>query len=214
MIEPSYLRDIRAAYDTVADDYAERLSTELAAKPLDRAMLAAFAEFVKTVDGGPVADIGCGPGHVTAYLHSLGLSTVGIDLSPAMVAVARRAYPELRFDEDSMTDLSLSDGFLSGIVARYSIIHIPPDLLPVVFAEFRRVLSTGGCLLLIFQVGDERIHVENAYGHVVSLDTYQLLPDRVAELLSRAGLSVQGRLFREPVKGEKVQQAYILAGRP
>lgn len=114
MIEPSYVRGIRAAYDTVADDYAERLSTELAARPLDRAMLAALAEFVKTVDGGPVADIGCGPGHVTAYLHSLGLSTVGIDLSPAMVAAARRAYPELRFDEDSMTDLSLSDGFLSG----------------------------------------------------------------------------------------------------
>jgi hypothetical protein len=83
-----------------------------------------------------------------------------------------------------------------------------------VFAEFRRVLSTGGHVLLIFQVGDERIHVENAYGHAVSLDTYRLLPDRVADLLSRAGLSVHARLLRAPVKGEKVQQAYILAGRP
>ncbi|MFZ0120625.1 MAG: class I SAM-dependent methyltransferase [Pseudonocardiaceae bacterium] len=44
---------------------------------------------------GPVADLGCGPGRLTAHLHSLGLSLLGVDLSPSMVALARRTYPDL-----------------------------------------------------------------------------------------------------------------------
>ncbi len=109
MPEPSYLRTTRAAYDTVAADYAELLSTELAAKPLDRALLAAFAELAQAAGVGPVADLGCGSGCVTAHLHSLGLSAFGVDLSPAMITVARRAHPGLQFDVGSMTALDLLD---------------------------------------------------------------------------------------------------------
>ena len=71
----------RATYDAVAEDYA-RLVTGLDAEgPLDRAMLADFADRVD----GPVADVGCGTGRMTAYLDGLGIDVVGIDLSPGMV---------------------------------------------------------------------------------------------------------------------------------
>jgi SAM-dependent methyltransferase len=211
MTEPSYLDRIRVAYDTVAVTYAERLEPELAAKPLERAMLAAFADLVRAGGGGPVADVGCGPGHVTARLNALGLDAFGVDLSPAMLAQARRAYPALRFEEASMTALELPDGVLGGVVARYSIIHLPPERLPSVFAEFHRVLSPGGHVLLVFQVGDERLHVEQAFGHAVSVDAYRLSPDRVTELLGAAGLPVIATLLREPDETEKVPQANLLA---
>jgi SAM-dependent methyltransferase len=215
MTEPSYQQATRVAYDTVAVDYAELLRTELERKPLDRAMLGTFAELVQASGGGPVADLGCGPGRVTAYLHSLGLSAFGIDLSPGMVAVARQAHPDLRFEEGSMTDLDLADGLLGGVVAWYSIIHTPPERLPVIFAEFHRVLATGGHLLLAFQAGDERVHLEKAYGHDLSLDAYRLSPDHIADLLSQAGLVVDARLLREPAgPHEKVRQAYILIRKP
>jgi SAM-dependent methyltransferase len=214
--EPSYLRATRVAYDTVAVDYAELLRNGLAAKPLDRALLAAFAELVRAADVGPVADLGCGPGRVTAHLHSLGLAAFGVDLSPAMIAVARQSHPGLQFDEGSMTALGLTDGVLGGIVAWYSIIHTPPERLPVMFAEFHRVLAPGGQLLLAFQVGDERVQLEHAYGHAISLDAYRLSPDHVAELLSQAGLVVYAQLVREPepVGLEKSQQAYLMARKP
>jgi SAM-dependent methyltransferase len=213
MTEPAYLRTTRQAYDAVAIDYADRFSSELAARPLDRAMLAAFAELVRAAGGGPVADVGCGPGHVTAHLHALGLTVFGVDLSSEMVAVARRVHPGLRFEEGSMTDLELADGVLGGIVAWYSIIHTPPEFLPAVLCEFHRVLGPDGLLLLTFQTGDERVHLEHAYGHTVSLDAYRLKPDRVVELLNQVGLVVHARLLREPEEPEKVQQACLLARR-
>ncbi|WP_425329362.1 methyltransferase domain-containing protein [Streptomyces inhibens] len=94
MTEPDFLRTTRTFYDAVATDYADRFRDALAARPLDRAVLAGFAELVRAADAGPVADLGCGPGRVTAHLDALGLSVFGIDLSPQMVAFARREPDE------------------------------------------------------------------------------------------------------------------------
>jgi ubiquinone/menaquinone biosynthesis C-methylase UbiE len=215
--EPDFLADTRASYDAVAAGYAERFRNELAARPLDRGMLAGFAELVQAAGGGPVGDIGCGTGRVTAHLADLGLSVSGIDLSPQMVAVARQAHPELRFEVGSMLALNLPDGTLGGLMAWYSIIHIPPDRLPAVFAEFHRVLSPGGYLLLGFQVGDEPLHLTEAMGRPVSLIFHRRQPNLVAELLGKAGFAIRARLLREPDSGgdfpERTQQAFLLASR-
>ena len=164
---------------------------------------------------GTVADIGCGPGRITAHLDSLGLAVFGIDLSPEMVAVARKDHPGLRFDEGSMEALVLADGTLGGIVAWYSIIHTPPARLPGVFAEFHRTLRGGGLLLLAFQAGDEPRHLDFADGHEIDLDAYRLPPERITELLLHAGLVVEAQLLREPDdRYEKTRQAYLLARKP
>ncbi|NJC73536.1 methyltransferase domain-containing protein [Planosporangium thailandense] len=215
MTEAAFLRTTRAAYDTVAADYAARFGAGLADKPLDRALLSAFAELVRACGDGPVADLGCGPGSVTAHLHALGLTAFGIDLSPQMVAQARRAHPHLRFDVGSMTALDVPDASLSGIVSMYSIIHTPPESLPTVFAEFHRVLAPGGQVLLVFQVRDEPGQRTDWYGHPVSLDTYRQVPDEVADLLSATGLVVHAKLRREPAgDAEKIPRAYLLARKP
>ena len=39
-------------------------------------------------------EVGCGPGHVTAYLAEAGADATGLDLSPGMVAEARRRFPD------------------------------------------------------------------------------------------------------------------------
>lgn len=71
-------------------------------------MVASFAEVVRKADPGPVADLGCGPGKVTAYLADLGVSVLGIDLSPKMIGLARQAHPDLSFKVGSMTALRSS----------------------------------------------------------------------------------------------------------
>nr|WP_225954069.1 class I SAM-dependent methyltransferase [Kibdelosporangium phytohabitans] len=201
------MAEIRNSYDTVADSYHDLLKDAHDSMPFDRAMLAAFAERAQ----GTVADIGCGPGRITTRLADLGLSVFGIDLSPEMIEVARREHPRLRFDVGSMTALDLADGSLGGVVAWYSIIHLPQDELPGVFAEFFRVLEPGGQLLLAFKSGDERRHLSHAYGHDVSLDVYWMPVDRVAKLAEQAGFTEVARLERAASTNEKGPQGYYLA---
>ncbi|MEE1665623.1 methyltransferase domain-containing protein [Streptomyces sp. WAC07094] len=205
----------RASYDRVAEDYDRLLRDELANMPFDRAMLGVFAERVLDGGGGLVGDLGCGTGRITTHLEKLGLDAFGIDLSPRMVAVARQAYPALRFEVGSMTGLDLRDGELAGALAWYSTVHTPPGELPVVFAEFHRVLAPGGHLLMAFKVGDECVHLDHAYGHELALDVYRHPPQRISELLVRAGFEEVARLVRAADgPGERTPQAYLLARRP
>lgn len=213
-----FLTTTRDAYDAVAADYARLVGTELTGAtegPVDRALLAAFAELVKASGLGPVCDAGCGPGRVAAHLASFGLPVVGVDLSPGMVEVAREAHPALRFEVGSLTALEQPDGALGGVVAWYSIIHTPPEHLARVFAEFKRVLAPGGHALLAFQVGEsEHVHRKEAYGHAIPLDNYRHSVEHVARLLEEVGLMVQARAIREPIRGfEKTRQGFLIAYR-
>ncbi|NIH80130.1 class I SAM-dependent DNA methyltransferase [Amycolatopsis viridis] len=200
MIDPAVLHDTRAAYDAVAPTYAELFSNVLETRPMERALLAAFAELVRVHGAGPVADLGCGPGHVTAHLNALGLDTFGVDLSAEMVALARRAHPHLQFDEGSMAALDLPGGALGGILAFYSIIHTPPVQLPAVFTEFERVLAPGGHLLLGFFAGDDPRPQE--FDHKVTL-AYRWSPDSLLDLVRQAGFTEVGRMLREPYEHER-----------
>ncbi|HEY0690905.1 MAG TPA: class I SAM-dependent methyltransferase [Kribbella sp.] len=210
MTEPLHLRTTRAAYDDIADLYADLFREGVAGQPVDRALLTAFAELVRKADAGPVADLGCGPGHVTAQLRALGPTVFGIDLSPAMITLARQAYPDVRFDEGSMTALDLADGVLGGVLAWYSIIHTPPESLPEVFAEFHRVTAPGGHLLLGFFQTNEEVE---AFDHKVSL-AYRWPIDRLTALLSRAGFAEVARLTREPEDGERFLHGRLIVRRP
>jgi SAM-dependent methyltransferase len=204
---------IRRSYDTVADEYVRRIAGELANKPLDRALLDAFAELVG--DRGTVADIGCGPGHVGRYLGDRGVSVLGVDLSTEMVRVARTLNPGMEFRQGSMLALDVPDGSLAGIVAFYSIIHIAPPELPRVFAEFHRVLAPNGLALLAFHLGTEPIHRDEWWGHTVDVDTHLLQREAVERLLAEAGFSVEAHLEREPNPAVEhpSRRGYVLARR-
>ncbi|MPQ99091.1 methyltransferase domain-containing protein [Modestobacter sp. I12A-02628] len=213
MTGPDWLSDTRTSYDTVATAYADLLRGHLAGAPYDRAVLALFAELVGP--GGPVLDAGCGPGRITAHLQALGLAPAGVDLSPGMVDVARRDHPGLRFEVGSMTDLAVPDASLAGVLAWYSLIHVPDEVVPVVLAGFRRVLRPGGVALLAFQVGDEHRVKTSGYGDLpMSLPVHLRPPERVESWLADAGLPVQSRLVREAAADEHVPQAYLIAHRP
>jgi SAM-dependent methyltransferase len=212
--EPEFLRAARAFYDASAVAYAARFGDELDRKPLDRAVLGVFAELLRADGGGPVLEVGSGPGRITGHLAGLGLEASGVDLSPRMVTVARAAHPDLRFDVGSMTALDRPDGSLAGLVAWYSTIHIPDLQLPGVLAEFHRVLAPGGHALLAFQIGDEPRHHAGAFGHEVPLDFHRRTPALMTELLRIAGLEVHTSTVREPEDLETTQQGYLLARKP
>ncbi|MFI5683651.1 class I SAM-dependent DNA methyltransferase [Streptomyces sp. NPDC051636] len=210
-----FLQATRSSYDAIAKEYADRFPDGLAFNPLDRALVTAFAELVRANAPAPVADLGSGPGYVTARLHDLGVPVFGVDLSPRMVALAREAHPHLRFHVGSMTSLDLPDGTLGGILALYSIIHVPDDHLPTAFAEFHRTLVPGGHVLLAFQ-GDEEGHLRltERFGHEIGLDYYWRTPETVSARLTQAGLEPMAATRRAPLDDEKRPRVFLLARKP
>lgn len=191
-----WLADTRSSYDTVAVSYADRIREALAGQPYLRAALALFADMVHAAGGGPVADVGCGPGHVTAHLRELGVDAFGIDLSPAMIDVARRDHPDLRFEVGSMTELDLADASVTALLAFWSLIHVPDDAIPVVLGHFQRVLRPDGPLLLGFHVGDgSRLKTQGYGGHPMRVHVHRRRPDRMAAWLRDAGFTVEAHLL-------------------
>ncbi|GAA5198429.1 hypothetical protein GCM10023322_71830 [Rugosimonospora acidiphila] len=151
-------------------------------------------------------------GLLTQELVRLGLDAFGIDLSPRMVALARRRYPALRFAVGSMLELGVADGSLGGVLACNSIIHIPWKYRPQVFAEFHRALRPGGQLMLSLGIGDERRHFDGVDGVAISLDWYRQQPDEVCSLLGEAGFEVRERAVDEPEPGSaNAPHGYLLA---
>jgi ubiquinone/menaquinone biosynthesis C-methylase UbiE len=194
-----WLEDTRNSYDTVAVSYAGMLREALAGEPFQRGILALFAELVRARGAGPVADIGCGPGRLTGYLRTIGLDAFGIDLSPAMIDVARQDHPGLRFEVGSMTDLDLGDQSLDGLLAWFSLIHVPDDEVPTVLTEFHRVLRPGGPLLLGFHEGDgTELKTQGYGGHPMKVYVHRRSPAQVAAWLSAAGFTVEAEMTHRP----------------
>jgi SAM-dependent methyltransferase len=188
----SWLEDTRVSYDTVAGSYADLTRHLLDETPEERAVLALFADMVRLEGGGTVADVGCGPGRITAHLRRLGVDAFGIDLSPMMIEVARREHPGLRFDVGSMTDLALAGASMAGLVAWYSLIHVPDDEVSSVFAHFQRVLRPGGPLLLGFHVGDGSRLVTQGYGgHPMKVFVHRRRLDQMIAWLNDAGFAIE-----------------------
>ncbi len=188
--------EVRDSYDGVAADYVEHVTGELEQKPFDRAYLDRLATVLE--GQGPVAELGCGPGHVGRYLHDRGVEVSGLDLSPGMIEEARTLNPGLQFVVGDMLDLPYAEGSLAGVVAFYSIIHFDSAQLDQSIREFRRVLRPGGLAAVAFHVGDETIHRKEWWGHEVPFDFHLLDPADVTRRAILAGMTVEELLERDP----------------
>jgi ubiquinone/menaquinone biosynthesis C-methylase UbiE len=133
---------------------------------------------------GAVLDVGCGPGHLNAYLRSLGVDATGLDFVPELIGHAQATYPDGRYGLGSMHQLPVPDRSIAGILAWYSLIHVPPDDLGGVLAELRRAMAPAGTLVAGFFDGDELV----AFEHKV-VTAYYWPVDAFAERLRQAGFT-------------------------
>jgi SAM-dependent methyltransferase len=156
--------------------------------------------FADAVGGlGPVLDVGCGPGTVTAYLAERGLDVSGVDLSPRMIEHARRLYPQCSFSVASATELDLPESSLGGVLGWWSLFNLPRDVLPQVLSSFARALVPGGQLIIATHVGDADLARTETYGGVaVSWTTYQWQPEQLVALVEQAGLRLVADLRLPP----------------
>ena len=192
---------VRESYDGMAELYTAVALGDLDRDTPDREWLAAFAELAALGDG-PVADLGCGPGYVTHHLSELGLNVVGYDISPALIAQARHLFPDVDFRLGDLTDLDLADSSVAGIVARYSLIHMPPHELVRAFSEWFRVLEPAAPVLVSFFAAASADRHGSPFDHKV-VTTYELFPATIVSELEDAGFERIEIGMRGPLDGER-----------
>jgi SAM-dependent methyltransferase len=218
--------ETRRSYDRVASRYLERFEHELDDKPFDRAFLDAFA--AGTSGRGWIVDLGCGPGHIGKYLQARGLRVVGLDLSFEMLKRARGILGSRQVQAD-IRALPFTDTSIEGVVALYSLIHIPSDQLEASIHEVKRVLVDGGYLAVTSHVaplgdsatakpaGGTHLHVDELLSEPVALDFYFYGADELARVLRSAGFSILRREERDPyppVVEAQTRRAYVWARKP
>jgi SAM-dependent methyltransferase len=208
------IKDTQASYDRVAVEYAEKFKDEMDDKPFDRDCLDRLAREVG--DLGPICDMGCGPGQIARYLHRQGVNTVGVDLSPRMIAEAQRLNPTIPFHQGDMLSLPDADNSWGGIAAFYCIIHVPRNQVIDALREMKRVLKPGGVLLITFHIGQEIKHMDDWWEKPVNLDFAFYLPEEVEGWLKEAGYELEETLVRDPNPEVEVatRRAYVFARKP
>ncbi|HEX8348055.1 MAG TPA: class I SAM-dependent methyltransferase [Actinoplanes sp.] len=205
--------ELRAAHDKLAAFYVDRLAGVLDAMPVERAMLGLFCELTVSV-GSEVGDIGSGTGRLAPFLAARGLRPRGVDLSPEMVRVARRDYPDFTFEVGDVRALPFPDASLAGVVCWYSLIFLAPDDRATAFGELARVVKPGGYLVTAFKDGDGTLRRNGpsvALG--VDFDRYWLSSEEMVRRCDDAGFSVVFRGERPAEEGEQTPQGYLLVRR-
>jgi SAM-dependent methyltransferase len=178
---------VRSAYSRLAGQYIELLGSVEQVHSEDLAFIARHLGQVP----GPVLDLGCGPGHLTGCLHSLGADVAGVDLVPEFVAHARSEHPSVRFEIGSLLDLGRADGSVAGVLAWFSLIHLEPGDLDDALAAIRRPLVSGGLLV----VGMFEGATVESFEHKV-LPAHRWPADELVRRLTRSGFAVVERLHR------------------
>lgn len=200
---------VEDTYDAIADVYAERFTDELDRKPFDRDLLDSL---VPRFDAGLVADIGCGPGQIGRYLFDRGVDVIGVDLSAAMVRVARDRNPGMRFEKADMRVLPFADDELAGAVAFYSLIHLTPEDAAAACAELHRVIAPGGvlCVAVHMREDGEVVHLEEWFDRPVDIDArFWSVDDALGALAGH--FRVDWMHVREPYEEERTTRLYFTA---
>lgn len=218
MSSEDHASSARAVYDVAAEAYVQFAGTEINSAtehPIDRSLLGAFIELVQRQAVSRAADVGCGPGRVASLMADHGLDVVGVDVSPAMVAIASAAHPNIDFIEGQLDALPIDSRALAGAVCWYSIIHTPRNRLVGAFEELARVLVPGGHLLIVFQSEGDPVHRRDAYGSGLPLTSYRHSVSDVVGRLEESGFTISTTVTRAPeLEHETTTQSFVIARSP
>jgi ubiquinone/menaquinone biosynthesis C-methylase UbiE len=115
----------------------------------------ALSEFSSRIPlNGRVLDAGCGNGAYSRIL-SQKFKVIGVDISERQIELAKKKAPKAKFICQDITKVTFQDEQFDGILAYYSIIHIPREEHYELLKKFHRMLKMNGIVLLTFHYIDD-----------------------------------------------------------
>jgi ubiquinone/menaquinone biosynthesis C-methylase UbiE len=215
-MDPFAVRAVRAAYDTVAEDYADAFAGDLDRLPVDRAVLdAAIERWDRSDRRGPVLDVGCGPAQVGDHLARAGVPLIGLDLAPAMLRVAKERATRVSLAAADMRRLPLRTRACAGAVAFYAIQHVPRLAIGDVFAELHRVLVPDGFLVVAAHLGEGDVISTEFLGHAIEPVGGALFAEaELTEALDAGSFVIDDTSYRDPLPHEHQTRRIYLTAQP
>jgi SAM-dependent methyltransferase len=116
--------------------------------------------------GGAALDFGCGTGRSTRYVRGLGLSVTGVDISAAMLRLARQTDPSGDYRLVPDGDVAAPIGgppfaprSFDLVFSAFTFDNVAPRATKArLFAQFRELLAPGGCVVSIVSTPDIYTH--------------------------------------------------------
>jgi cyclopropane fatty-acyl-phospholipid synthase-like methyltransferase len=175
---------VARGYDRVAEEYAALESQHSPWPRLERVQ----AFIADLPDGSRVLDVGCGNGVPAILEMAARHSVVGVDISPAQIALARSNVPNAAFHSADAREIEFPAGSFDAIVALYLIDNVPREDYPALFRKLAGWLRPGGRILLSAEPGDDPGRIYEWLGVPMFINT--LPAEEVAALLGQVSLRV------------------------
>jgi ubiquinone/menaquinone biosynthesis C-methylase UbiE len=216
---------VRKVYDTIADEYDERIPGN---GVIDEMFIDSEAEFLfwKVRSDDDVLDMGCGTGRFTVPLAERVRSVAGLDMSPMMLDAARKKLADRGLTADlregNMAHLPFDDASFDVVISMLALMHVPRQDRQQVFREVSRVLRPGGRLLIgvknsVFErmcrsdrfatvditdvESEELIFTCTRSGEDMVAPWHSFSPDELTSLSALAGLTVVHLRGNSPISG-------------
>ncbi len=160
--------------------------------------LAALVQAVGPQAGTRVLDVATGPGYVAAAFAEAGCEVVGLDLTPAPLALAEqmraaRGLTTLRFQQGDAEDLPFAEQTFDLVVSRYALHHCEDP--QRVLTEMARVSQVQGTVViqdLIVSEFPARAAYQNRFEQLRDTSHTRALPlSELLVLFTACGLEVE-----------------------
>ena len=134
--------------------------------PVTALAIAPLLEAVRLAPGMKLLDVPTGSGALAAEAARRGASVVGIDISSAMVAQARKRHPGLDFRVGDVEHLPVADGALDAVVCAFGIGHFPYPEASV--GECLRTLKPGGRIAFSWWDASDKQRIQGLFRDAVA----------------------------------------------
>jgi SAM-dependent methyltransferase len=200
---------VAAGYDRLGEHYLE-----WAARVTDDPRARLLAEFTRRLPAGSrVLDLGCGSGIPSTQQLARAFEVVGVDISGAQIAAARRNVPEALFVQGDIAGIEFPRESFEGVTALYAISHLPREEHPALFSRIACWLAPGGLFLATLGASDGPDWIGDWLGVEMFFSSYdaainrrllvepgfELLADEIVEIQEPEGpAAFQWILARKP----------------
>ncbi|MBI2611825.1 class I SAM-dependent methyltransferase [Candidatus Gottesmanbacteria bacterium] len=166
-------------YDKIASLYARKVAPRAPKQELEK-----FTKYLNP--GSKVLDVGCAAGRDTRILKDNGFTTIGIDLSKGLLAIARKENPGIEFFFADVRQLPFPDQTFEGLWSNAVFHQLQKEDMGQALSEWKRVLKKDGILYLRTKMGSGDIKTADELSGGEEREFTLLSEDELKQMLQSA----------------------------